>query len=198
MGSGVASPAFVEPCRRAGRIARDSVRRWMMDQRWRFAWYADAVEREEHLLVGPVEAVVPGAGRGVDLDPVDPEERFDLSSGVLDDRPRMTVHRQLSSSSRSTMPAWDATLGTTSSICSARWRAGAPTGSGAPRSVAHVPVPRDHVASRIGIRCPRSGDVGRRWNGVGPEECLVSRARRPPWCDAAGMGCGRRASAARS
>jgi hypothetical protein len=49
------------------------------------------VKREEHLLVGPVQAVVLAAARGVDLDPVDPEERFDLSSGVLDDRPRTTA-----------------------------------------------------------------------------------------------------------
>ena len=42
-------------------------------------------------VVGPVEAVVPGAGRGVDLDPVDAEERFDLSIRVLDDRPRVTA-----------------------------------------------------------------------------------------------------------
>ena len=49
------------------------------------------MEREQHLLVGAVEDVVPGAGRGADLDPVDAEQRFDLSVWVLDDRPRMTA-----------------------------------------------------------------------------------------------------------
>jgi hypothetical protein len=60
------------------------------DQRRGLAENTDAVEREEHLLVGPVVAVVLAAASGVDLDPVDAEERFD-SIGVLDDRPCMTA-----------------------------------------------------------------------------------------------------------
>src|SRR5690348_11410807 len=66
-----------------------------VDHGRRLAASADAVKREQQLLVGAVEAVVLALGGGVHLDRGDSEERFGLSIGVLDDRPRTTTLRSL-------------------------------------------------------------------------------------------------------
>jgi hypothetical protein len=110
-------PAFVElvgePVKQSGTGAPLDE-----NQRRRLAIGADAVEQEEDLIVSPVQAVVLAA-RGVNLDPVDLEEGFDLSVGAS----MIALTRQPSAafaSIRSTKPAM--TLGMMSSIRSAAAR----------------------------------------------------------------------------
>jgi hypothetical protein len=162
------------------------------NQRRGLAEETDAMEREEHLLVGPLEAEVLAAGRGVDLDPVDTEERLNPSIGssmiARTRRPSAAF-----ASSRSTIPAM--TLGILSSTRSAA-ELTTSTGSGASRS-GEYPC-RATTSVTTGIDCPRSGALSAAATALASPRARAWRARRPPWCDAAGMGCDWRANAARS